>query len=294
MSADLDLPDLVQLVESQVGDGDELALLDAAIKLSRDAQAVADQLLDHFVRRARAANLSWTAIGERLGVSKQAARARFVESTHLRVVDESNVGLAPRLTACLRRAGEEARADGSAEVGTHHLLLGLMEEGTAAAALERLGVRAAAIRQASAALFGAQGAPGDGVPPYSLEARNALDGARHMAHEYSADEVTGTQHLLCLLANDPGGKARRVLNELGVDVAAVEREIVGPITGRGKKRRRRHGGTGEPQCSFCGRPQSVAGPLVAGTGCHICGDCVASASDVLPAPATVSNRAALG
>jgi hypothetical protein len=38
---------------------------------------VADGLIEHYVGAARAAGLSWTLIGERLGVSKQAARQKF-------------------------------------------------------------------------------------------------------------------------------------------------------------------------------------------------------------------------
>jgi hypothetical protein len=37
-----------------------------------------DQLIIHFVNEARDAGLSWTQIGERMGVTKQAARKRFV------------------------------------------------------------------------------------------------------------------------------------------------------------------------------------------------------------------------
>jgi ATP-dependent protease Clp ATPase subunit len=34
-------------------------------------------------------------------------------------------------------------------------------------------------------------------------------------------------------------------------------------------------------CSFCGRPEKVAGRLVAGPGVHICGNCVALAGQIL-------------
>ncbi len=44
------------------------------------------------------------------------------------------------------RPASEARTDGAAEIGTQHLLAGLLAEGVAAAILERLGVHADAIR----------------------------------------------------------------------------------------------------------------------------------------------------
>src|SRR5947208_914615 len=83
-----------------------------------------------------------------------AGRAGFVNSANMRVVDGGNVGYAPRLLACMEQAGEAARLDGSPEIGPHHLLLGLMEDGVAAVILERFGVRAAAIRETSVSLFG--------------------------------------------------------------------------------------------------------------------------------------------
>jgi hypothetical protein len=50
-----------------------------------------------------------------------------------------------------RNAGVGSRAaaaDGAAEIGTHHQLIGLFQEGVAAAIMERLGVQATAVRWA--------------------------------------------------------------------------------------------------------------------------------------------------
>lgn len=277
--------DLVEAVQARAAGRDEVARLDAAIAVSREVAALAEELLDHFVRQARAADLSWTLIGQRLGVSKQAARMRFAERVDALVVDGADLELAPRLVTCLERAGEEARADGSAEVGTHHLLIGLMEEGFAAAVLERLGVRVEAMRTASASLFGVPAPAGERVPPHSEQARCALNGACGIACSRGADGgFVRTEHLLFVLATDPGGRARRVLNELGVDVAAIKRELA-PLRPqrfmniRAGKRRRQH--AQERMCSFCRRPRSATGPLVAGPGVHICESCISHARDAL-------------
>ena len=45
--------------------------------MSAEHAAAADRLLDHFVAHARGSGMSWTDIGARLGVTKQAARQRF-------------------------------------------------------------------------------------------------------------------------------------------------------------------------------------------------------------------------
>ena len=221
-------------------------------------------------------------------VSKQAARQRFADTTAPAGVLPFAARTAPRLQACLDRAGQEARADGAAEIGTHHLLAGLLAEGVAASILERVGVHADAIRTASHRLFGPPtDTPGAPTPPMSAEATCALDSAAHHAAANAASpgvppEVR-TEHLLVVLALDPGSRARRVLNELRVDIAAIKRELQCHITvnptrpARWWKRRPAapHG------CSFCGRTAPDAGPLVNGPGVAICTACVALAADIL-------------
>ncbi|MFF0522341.1 Clp protease N-terminal domain-containing protein [Actinomadura nitritigenes] len=285
--ADLRFTDLADAVESRAAGGGDVARLDAAISVSREVGNLADELLDHFIRQARSAGLSWGVIGERLGVSKQAARAKFLDRVaRLRLVESEGMEVAPRLSACLDRAGEEARLDGSAQIGTHHLLLGLMEEGVAAAVLEGLKVRAEDIRATAASLFGSQGPEGKEIPPYSEQAAIALDGAQHMAHDNGADAVA-PPHLLCLLVSDSGGKARRVLNEMGVSHTDIRREIDRYIIAPGRKRRRRR--DQELICSFCRKPRSAVGPLVVGPNVHICAACVNVARDTFAEPAGAAN-----
>jgi hypothetical protein len=43
----------------------------------------------------------------------------------------------------------------------------------------------------------------------------------------------GTEHLLAALALDPGSRARRVLSDLGVSIAAIKKELDGHV-GPGK------------------------------------------------------------
>jgi ATP-dependent Clp protease ATP-binding subunit ClpA len=221
-----------------------------------------------------------------LGVSKQAARKRFAD----RVQSTFPYQFRPRLRACLDQAQREAQADGSTEVGTHHLLAGLLAEGVAAAILEKLGLTAEAIRDSGHRLFGPPLPATDAVPPMSPEARCALDAAAHSARSDAPDsnaaQVVGTEHLLAVLALDPGSRARRILNDLDIDIAAIKRELNCYVTLK-PRRRRRHGGKfrGYEACSFCGRPGSEAGQLVAGPGVWICASCVSLAVDVINASA---------
>jgi ATP-dependent Clp protease ATP-binding subunit ClpA len=112
-----------------------------------------------------------------------------------------------------RSAGREAQADGAGEIGTQHLLAGLLAEGVAAAILERLGVHPDGIRAASHKLFGPPAdALGAQTPPMSAEATCALDAAAHNAAVNASGTTPAelrTEHLLAVLAPDPGSRASR-------------------------------------------------------------------------------------
>ena len=160
----IELPALIAEVRRRVA-GSPLDEIEAALAVSDELQAGADDLVGHFVTQARHAGCSWTEIGQRLGVSKQAARQRFTgpvagpgELPELPELPER-----PRLQACREAARREASADGAAEVGTHHLLVGLFEEGAAAAIMEQIGLRRDAVRRAAHEVFPPSGDPGGGA-----------------------------------------------------------------------------------------------------------------------------------
>jgi len=285
--AEVNVRDLAEAVQERTPGDDPLALLQTAVVVAGEASGAADDLIERYVGAARAADISWTLIGERLGVSKQAARQKY--APRLEVSDvigtaAEEMVMAPRLSACLQAAQAAAEADDSAP-GTQHLLLGLLHVGAAAAVLDRLGVTRDKVREASTRLFepalitGPGGeqrrAVGDG------EADQAVTGARRLAARRGQSQFR-TEHLLFCIALDPGSSARRVLNDLGIDPAQVKKELqewVAPVQrrhcriGKGK-------GTGRA-CSFCGCQD--LGPLVAGPGVWICCSCALTALEILRA-----------
>lgn len=273
--APLSLEDLTRRVEQAVGDGDDMELLAVAVSISQDVLSLGDALVGHFVDRARRAGRSWTAIGVGLGVSKQAARKRYAERSD-GCSSAATETFLPRLRACLRQAGEEARLDGSGEVGTHHQLRGLLLEGVGAAVLEKLGVTGAALRRSSVRLFGEGGPSGDVVPPESHEARGAVAAAADLSRAGGHDYV-GTEHLLFVLASDPGSRGRRLLNDLGVSLVDVKRELQEHVRPGPNRRRRR---SKRPTCSFCGKAENWSVQLVAGPRVWICHDCVGVANGI--------------
>jgi hypothetical protein len=283
--AELNARALIEIVQERAHSDEPLALLETAVVVAGETGTAADALIEHYVGAARAAGLSWTLVGEALGVSKQAARQRFAH--RLEVSDligdaAEAIVMVPRLSACLETAQAAAKADNSV-TSTHHLLLGLLHAGGAANMLDQLGVMRDKVREASTRLFepalitGADGRErrvvGDG------EADEAVIQARRLAARRGQSQFR-TEHLLFCLALDPGSSARRVLNDLGVDPAQVKKELqewIPPVARR--SRRIRKGTTTGRACSF--RGCSDLGPLVAGPGVYICGNCVQTSMEIL-------------
>jgi ATP-dependent Clp protease ATP-binding subunit ClpA len=273
---------LIEMVAERAGGRDPLVLLETAVGVAGQVGEMADATVDHYVGAARAAGLSWTVIGERLGVSKQAARQRFSP----RLEAEPSFDMppqAPRLVACIEVAEAAAEEDGSV-AGTQHLLLGLLHVGVAANILDRLGVTRDAVKEASGRLLAPRGDSGDGsLVIGDGEAEWAVAAARRFAAN-RGHNMTRTEHLLFVIAMDPGSSARRVLEDLGVGPARLKKELSDliPSPPRSGRRGRR---TGKPDktgraCSFCGCSDADR-IMVNGPGVRICSECVILATDIV-------------
>ena len=245
-------------------------LIAAAVK-SAELSAEADALIDHFVAHARTAGHSWTEIGERLGVTKQAVRERFID----RVNVSGRERFMPRLKRCVTAAGDLARHHGAPEIGTAHLLLALASnEGVACTALNRLGVVPDKLVPVLRASLG-DGPPTSAPLTESPELIEALRAATLFAFGRGHNYV-GTEHVLIVLASDPGANSRRALEHLGIGLADIKRELEGSLTCNVTKKHR------SPRraachCSFCGTTDTAT--LVAGPGVWICHTCARIALD---------------
>ncbi len=281
----LDVQGLVDEVARRADSPDPLVLLETAMTVAGETGEATDALVEHYVRAARAAGLSWTLIGERLGVSKQAARQRFAH----RVEVDDLIGdaadamvIVPRLSACLQAAQAAADADESV-VGTQHLLLGLLHVGFAANVLDQLGVTREKVRAANARLFEPAMIAGDDGRERRVvgdgDAENSLTQARRMAARAGQSQVR-TEHLLCVVALDPGSSARCVLNDLDVDVARIKKDLNEYIQPPPRRRHRLGKGRVGRACSFCGCTDPGR-PMVAGPGVWICDECAQLSIDIL-------------
>lgn len=271
----IDVAVLVQTVRLRAPEA-PLDRIETAFAVSEEMTSGADQLISRFVEEARQAGCSWTEIGRRIGVSKQAARQRFSPPDP---AYPASLPATSRLLACLQAAGREAAADGAAQIGTHHQLIGLFHDGVAAAILEKLGVEVGAVRATARDLFPGEHQPGQLPPSQSPDAQNAVRGAEALARRGGCEHV-GTEHLLGALALDPGSRARRVLGKLNVSIPAIKKELECYIS-PAKPRRRRRGKPAGAACSFCGKPRAADLRLVAGPGVYICAECVALCNQIL-------------
>ena len=241
-----------------------LELLAAAAVKSTALSAEADALVDHFVAEARRTGCSWTEIGELLGVTKQAVRERFID----RVPTAGRERFLPRFQRCVAAARDLALQHGSVQVGPPHLLLAMSSnEGVAGVVLDRLGVTPDKLTTQLGSHLGV-GPPGTGVPAESQDFIDTLRGATLFALERGHDYV-GTEHALFVLATDPGGPMRRVLELLGVSSADIKRELASCLTIKPARRRRRR--NPDCRCSFCGT--SDPDHLTRGPGVAICSTC---------------------
>jgi ClpA/ClpB-like protein len=212
--------DLVRYVEHEDSSGQPLGQLAHAVVMADRLGTLGDQLVDHFVDRARTSGASWSEVGQSLGVTKQAAQKRFVIRTGASD-DGRAASLLARFTGRARtahlQAVEEARRARHDHVGTEHLLLALLadSENRAVDALRALGVSIDEARAAVRATFGPEGEyVGDPIP-VAATTKKAEEIAVRIAKHLSHADLAGTEHLLLALVME-GGKAAKVLAALGV------------------------------------------------------------------------------
>lgn len=220
------LDDLIDAIRS-VHD-DELDQLSSAILAAEHLGDVADHLVGHFVDQARRAGASWTDIGRAMGVTKQAARKRFIPKDppdpSAPDADEGFNRFTPRARNAVMAGHDAAHAAGNVEVTPVHLVLGILSEpeGLAARAIEAAGTSLDSVRDvANAALPAAQ----DEVPaliPYDDAAKKVLEvtfrEALRLGHNY-----IGTEHMLFALLEEEDGDG--VLATLGITKPVVEEHV---------------------------------------------------------------------
>ncbi|MBP3953378.1 ATP-dependent protease ATP-binding subunit ClpC [Bacillus suaedae] len=131
-----------------------------------------------------------------------------------------------RAQKVLALAQEEAVRLGHNNIGTEHILLGLISEGEgiAAKALQALGLGSDKIQNEVESLIG-KGQEGSKTIHYTPRAKKvielSMDEARKLGHSY-----VGTEHILLGLIREGEGVAARVLNNLGVSLNKARQQVL--------------------------------------------------------------------
>lgn len=131
-----------------------------------------------------------------------------------------------RAQKVLALAQEEAIRLGHNNIGTEHILLGLIREGEgiAAKALLGLGLGSDKIQNEVETLIG-KGQDGAKTIHYTPRAKKvielSMDEARKLGHSY-----VGTEHILLGLIREGEGVAARVLNNLGVSLNKARQQVL--------------------------------------------------------------------
>lgn len=222
-----------------------LERLRSAVLLTEEIHDLGDLVLDRVVGEARAAGCSWAQIGRAFGISKQATQQRFPYAEPCGGLwPEGFTGPAQKV---LLAAEQQARLLGHNNIGTEHILLGLIDsrDEIAAHALADLGVTTAAVGSHITKLVG----HGDtrrwralGVAP---RAKKTLELARREASRLGHQQA-GTEHLLLALTHLNDGVALHILKDLDADpsrvrdqLAAMLRIDVAELDATPRRRRRR-------------------------------------------------------
>ena len=137
-----------------------------------------------------------------------------------------------RAREVLVSAQEEALALRHGYVGPEHILLGMfgVPDGTAARALESLGLTPEGVRAHVADIVGTGTEPAIGQIPFTPKARQVLELARDEADDLG-DTFIGTEHLLFALARQGGGVTGRILLDREVDADMIGAAVLA-LSGR--------------------------------------------------------------
>ncbi len=228
------------LIRRVLAGGDPEAQLRALCELRAGLDEVEATLAVEAIR----AGLSWRQIGAALGISKQAAHRRhrdgvaraLSEPTPVTSEAGGRVGGGVRISTPARRAirlaRQEATVLGSTELGTEHLLLGVLQCGDDGAErlFERLDVkpeearRALRLRGERDGAVSPVAASAESTVAASPLARRLVERALAVAAARSGGELTALDLLRALVSTENSGAAR-ALARLGVTPERVRAEL---------------------------------------------------------------------
>lgn len=232
---DISLADLIARLDEELPDTDELARISEARLRAQTLSDLGDQLIDHYVSKAKQVGASWTEIGDAIGVSKQAAQQRHAPGPFERYTNLNRHSIV--------LAQEAARTHRHDSIGTEHLLLGLLGEPNGLA-YEVLVAKTESEQRVRDAIEEALPPAGErmlrGHIAFRPESKEAIGQARRAATDLGHDWV-GTEHTLLGLIRVEESPAAEILRNLGFTSdelhETVRAEIANRLAARGNQRR---------------------------------------------------------
>ncbi len=226
--ASVRLDDLIEAIKKVHTDA--LDQLQDAVIAADHLGEVADHLIGHFVDQARRSGASWTDIGRSMGVTRQAAQKRFVPKGESDLDPSQGFSrFTPRARNVVVLSQEGAKAAGNDQIGTAHLILGLLAdpESLAAKAITAQGVSLDSVREAATAGLPPRGENDPALIPFDANAKKSLEltfrEALRLGHNY-----VGTEHILLALLEFENGEG--ILSGLGLTKPATEEYVTAALS----------------------------------------------------------------
>lgn len=226
----ISLADLIARLDEELPDTDNLARISEAHLRAQTLSDLGEQLIDHYVGKAKQAGASWTEIGDAIGVSKQAAQQRHTPAAFERFTNLNRHSIV--------LAQEAARTHKHDFIGTEHLLLGLLGE-PQGLAYEVLMAKTESEQRIRDAIEEALPPAGEKAPrghiAFRPEGKEAIEQATRASADLGHDWV-GTEHTLLGLIRVEGSPAAQILRNLGFTSDELHETVRSEITERSAAR----------------------------------------------------------
>lgn len=205
----ISLADLIARLDEELPDSNALDRIGEAHIRAQTLSDLGDQLVGHYVGKAKQSGASWSEIGEAIGVSKQAAQQRHAPAPFERFTDLNRHGIV--------LAQEAARTHKHDSITTEHILLGLLGEprGLAYEVLMAKTESEERIREAIEEALPPAGKKAlRGHIAFAPESKQTIEHAMRAAADLGHGWV-GTEHMLLGLIRTEGSPAAQILHNLG-------------------------------------------------------------------------------
>ena len=227
---DISLADLIARLDEELPGASELARISEARLRAQTLSDLGDQLLDHYVSKAKQVGASWSEIGDAIGVTRQAAQQRHTPAPFDRYTDLNRHSIV--------LAQEAARTHKHDSIGTEHLLLGLLGE-PRGLAYEVLVAKAESEERVRDVIEQAMPPAGKkalrGHIAFRPESKEAIEQAMRASADLGHDWV-GTEHSLLGLIRTQQSPAAQILHDLGFTSDGLHETVRTEITKRSAAR----------------------------------------------------------